>query len=248
MILLLLFVAAFAAGAQNAVAGGGSFITLPALLLAGLDPRAANITSTVALFPGQISTGLTGRKRVTGTASLSFPRLFGISLVGGVLGAWLLLATPSSVFARLMPFLVLFATLVFAWGSFRPAPRQGGAAARLGPVGTGIAQFAISIYGGYFGGGIGFLMLAALALAGLKTRAGIATKNVLAGTMNAAAVAVFVFSPDVHWVPAAAVAIGAILGGLAGAWILEHVNDRILRVCVVIIGAALTVGLFLHGA
>src|SRR3954469_22655036 len=106
----LLFVAGLWAGAQNALAGGGSFVTLPALILAGLDPRAANITSTVALFPGQVTTGFAGRKFVTGTQTVSARLLTVVSLIGGVLGAVLLLATPSSVFARLVPWLVLFAT------------------------------------------------------------------------------------------------------------------------------------------
>ena len=118
-VLLVLFGAAILAGAMNALAGGGSFITFPALLLAGLDARAANITSTIALFPGQVSTGLAGRRLVTGVPDLPFRALAAISLAGGVLGALLLLATPAAFFARLVPWLVLFATAVFAWGSFR---------------------------------------------------------------------------------------------------------------------------------
>ena len=106
---MVLFLAGLWAGVQNALAGGGSFVTLPTLILSGLDARAANITSTVALFPGQCATGLAGRDLVSGTERLSFKALFVISLVGGVLGALLLLATPPSFFARLVPWLVLFA-------------------------------------------------------------------------------------------------------------------------------------------
>ena len=248
MITLLLFAAAFFAGVMNAMAGGGSFLTLPALILSGLSPLAANVTSTVVLFPGQISTGLTGRKMVAGVGALSFRRLFVISLFGGVLGAWLLLATPESLFAKLIPYLVLFATSVFAWGSFRRRPVGAGAAAMLGPVGAGIVQFGISIYGGYFGGGIGFLMLAALTLAGQATRASVATKNVLAGAMNAAAVVVFMFSPDVYWQPAAVVCVAAIIGGQVGAWALTWVNELALRIAIVVLGVALTVGLFLRAS
>ena len=110
-----------------------------------------------------------------------------------------------------MPWLVIFATCVFAWGSFlrRPAP----GAAPSGPGVAALAQFLIAIYGGYFGGGIGFLMLAALTVAGLPVRPASATKNVLAATMNASAVAIFLFSRDVHWPQAAVLGIGAILGG-----------------------------------
>jgi uncharacterized membrane protein YfcA len=114
--LIVLIIASFVAGAQNALAGGGSFLTFPALLYAGLDPRAANITSAIALFPGQITTGIAGRSMLSGAAGLSIRTLFILSLVGGGIGAVLLLLTPVSVFTHLVPFLVLFATVVFAWG------------------------------------------------------------------------------------------------------------------------------------
>jgi hypothetical protein len=238
----LLLVAGVWAGVQNALAGGGSFVTLPVLILSGLDARAANITSTIALFPGQVTTGLAGRRLVSGAERLSFRALFVISVAGGVVGALLLLATPASFFARLLPWLVLAATALFAWGSFvrRPAAQR----RPLGRRAAGFAQFLIAIYGGYFGGGIGFLMLAALTLAGLPVRNAAATKNVLAGVMNGAGVAILAFSRDVHWLAAALLGVGAIAGGLAGAWLLRWVNETALKVGVVILGLALTVGLF----
>lgn len=244
MHILVLILAGFAAGVQNALAGGGSFITFPALLFAGMGARAANITSTVALFPGQVTTGFAGRRGVSGAQGLGFRTLAAISLAGGALGALLLLATSESVFSRLVPFLVLFATAVFAWGSFlrRPGPRE----RSLPPAGAALAQFAIAIYGGYFGGGIGILMLAALTLAGLPVASAGATKNVLAGVMNASAVLIFAASPDVHWRAALAVGAGAIAGGQVGAWALFRVNDTALRVAVVAIGLLLTAGLFLR--
>ena len=240
----LLIVAALIAGAQNALAGGGSFITFPALLLFGMGARAANITSTVALFPGQLATGWTGRQHVSGAEGLSFRMLVLLSLVGGVFGAVLLLETPESFFERLVPFLVLFATAVFAWGSFFRRDMSGGA--HLPPLWAGVAQFGIAVYGGYFGGGIGMLMLAALTLAGLAVRRAGATKNVLAGVMNASAVAIFAFSSDVHWRAALAVAVGAIVGGQVGAWMMLRVDERKLRVGVVGIGVVLTVALFVR--
>ncbi len=242
---IILFASSFLAGAMNALAGGGSFVTFPALLLSGLDPRAANITSTVALFPGQISTALAGRSLIGGAGRMPFIGLFVISLGGGVVGALLLLATPPSLFAAMVPYLVLFATAVFAWGSFLHKPNL--AAKPLRPRVTGLGQFAISIYGGYFGGGIGFLMLAALTVAGVAMRNAGATKNALAAVMNAAAVAVFLFAPDIAWPQAATVAVAAIFGGLVGAWVLRHVNETLLRAGVVAIGIALTIGLFLRG-
>lgn len=242
--LALLLLAGLWAGVQNALAGGGSFVTLPALILSGMSPLAANITSTVALFPGQVTSGLAGRSLVSGVGKLSFRALFIISIFGGAFGAVLLLNTPPSVFARLVPWLVLFATTVFAWGSFFREP--GEEKPRIGPRVAGVAQFFISVYGGYFGGGIGFLMLAALTMAGLSTRMAGATKNALGSVMNASAVVFFVLSPQVHWIAACVLGAGAIVGGLAGSWALQRVNEKILRVVVVCLGAALTVGLFLR--
>src|SRR5271170_7970294 len=118
LILCVLFLVSIWAGAQNALAGGGSFITLPALIAAGMDARAANITSTVALFPAQLVTGFTSRADAESPPGLTMRTLILISLVGGGIGALILLATPPSVFARLVPWLVLFATALFAWGSF----------------------------------------------------------------------------------------------------------------------------------
>jgi len=241
MMLVLLFIVAFIAGMQNALAGGGSFLTFPMLLLFGMGARAANITSTVALFPGQIASGWRGRAHVEGVENLSFRMLAGISLVGGVFGALLLLATPESVFQRLVPFLILFATAVFAWRSFGRGP---GGAQRLSAWQAGAAQAAISIYGGYFGGGIGILMLAALTLAGLPLRAAGATKNMLAGVMNASAVVIFAFSRDLHWTLAAVLAVGALAGGQLGAWMMLWVNERLLQMCVIGIGVVLTIGMF----
>jgi uncharacterized membrane protein YfcA len=241
--LVILFVAAFWAGTQNALAGGGSFITLPALMFTGMDARAANITSTIALFPAQIASGWTGRRQVTGLAALSFRTLVAISLAGGAAGAILLLITPAAFFAHLVPFLVLFATAVFAWGSFAPKRAH---AAHLNRRGAMAAQFLISIYGGYFGGGIGFLMLAALTAAGMPIRSAGATKNVLAGVMNASAVLIFVFSPEVRWLQGCVCSVGAVGGGILGAVMLNRVSEKPLRMLVVLIGVALTIGLFVR--
>jgi len=243
MPLAVLFLAALWAGCQNALAGGGSFLTLPALILTGMDARAANITSAVALFPGQVLTGWHGRANAAGVGTLSLKALVIISLVGGALGALLLLWTPSGIFARMVPWLVLFATVMFAWGSFGPRRGEG---PRLSAYGAGAAQFCIAVYGGYFGGGIGFLMLAALTAAGLGIRAAGGTKNLLAAVMNLSAVLIFVFSPDVHWRQMAVACAGALIGGYAGAQMLNKVNEKLLRIFIVCIGVALTVGLFLR--
>ncbi len=243
---IVLVLASLWAGAQNALAGGGSFITLPVLMLTGMDARAANITSTLALFPAQIVMGVTGRQDAAAPPGVSFRALFVISLVGGALGGLILLATPSDFFARLVPWLVLFATAMFAWGSFFRKPVVPGTVA-IPPRVEMLLQFAIAIYGGYFGGGIGFLMMASLALAGLAVRNAGATKNVLAGVMNASAVLIFLFSNEIHWPQALVTAVAASLGGYAGARMLGSVDEKALRIFVVVIGALLTAGLFWKG-
>jgi uncharacterized membrane protein YfcA len=216
------------------------------LLYAGLNPLAANITSAIALFPGQITNSLAGRAMVSGAAGLSVAKLFWISLVGGGLGAVLLLATPVSVFTALVPFLVLFATVVFAWGSFFKKSRPADAPPRVGPRAAAIIQFFIAVYGGYFGGGIGILMLAALTAAGLAVRNAGATKNLLAGVMNAAAVVLFIWRTHVDWWIVLPVAIAAIIGGQFGVFLLRRINEVFLRIGITAIGIALTIGLFLH--
>ena len=169
-----------------------------------------------------------------------------ISLAGGTVGAGLLLSTPPSFFARLLPWLVLFATGLFTYGSFFRRPDA--VARGLGTPTAGVLQFLIAIYGGYFGGGIGFLMLAALTAAGLTVRIAGATKNVLAGVMNAAAVAIFLFTPGIPWTRVAVLAVGAIIGGFGGAQLLRRVDERLIRGFVVVLGLCLTLGLFLRGS
>ena len=244
--LFVLFAAGLWAGVQNALAGGGSFVTLPTLILSGLDARAANIASTLALFPGQLTTGWVGRKSASGAAGLSFRTLMLISLGGGAVGAVLLLSTPASFFARLVPWLVLFATSLFAYGSFF---RKADAVARgVDPRIAAKLQFLIAGYGGYLGGGGGFLILAALTAAGLTVRIAGASKNVLNCVINAAAVLIFLFTPAIPWARVALLGAGAVIGGYGGAQLLRRVDERLIRGIVVVLGLCLTVGLFVRRA
>ena len=223
--LLILFVASIWAGAQNALAGGGSFVTLPAPDADGLDARAANITSTVALFPGQVVTGLTGRCRT--------PRVAGPSMRP-------LRLEPHGRRARRAAAACHAAEPCSPGccpGWFCSPPRSSpGAASSAGRRSRGAGsrrraasavQFFIAVYGGYFGGGIGFLMIASLTLAGPAVRNAAATKNILAGVMNASAVAIFAFSNDVHWAQAAITAVGASFAG----WRARHAQDRQREAC-----------------
>ena len=244
LLLALLFAAGVWAGAQNALAGGGSFVTLPALILTGLDPKLANITSTVALFPGQVTTGMAGRTLVAGTARLAFGWLAAISLAGGVAGALLLRVTPVGVFGAMVPWLVLAATALFAWSSFGPK-RQGGGAPPPAWL-SAILQGGIATYSGFFGGGAGIITLAALTLARMPLRNAGGTKNVLVAISNIAAALVFALTTAIPWAKAAAVGAGSMAGGYAGAVLLKRVPVTVLRVAVVVIGVALTIGLFIR--
>lgn len=214
-------------------------------MLAGLDARSANITSSVALYPGQVATGVSGRSMVAGTSTLSFRAMAVIGLIGGALGSALLLLTPGATFEGLLPWLVLFATAMFGWSAFGRAqtktPRQ--------PVARWVAivlQGTISVYGGYFGGGLGFLMVASLSLVGLTARAASANKNALAAVINTSSLIVFLFSPGLVWVPALLLAAGAVAGGVAGSWMLRRVPERALRIVVMCIGMVLTIALFIR--
>lgn len=243
---LVLIVAAFVAGAQNALAGGGSFITFPALLYAGFDPRAANITSAIALFPGTVATAVAGRRLVSGAAGLSVRMLVSLSLAGGAIGAVLLVETPVSVFNRLVPILVPFATAVFAWGSLIRKSRPADGAAHLGPRAAACAQLLIAIYGGYFAGGIGFLMLAALTAAGSAVRSAGATKNLLAAMMGASSVLIFLFQVSFDWQLVAPIALAALLGGQLGVYLLRRINEKALAIGITLIGIGLTVALIVR--
>jgi hypothetical protein len=169
--------------------------------------------------------------------------LLALSLAGGALGAWLLLLTPTDLFEAMLPWLVLAATLLFARGAFgRPL-----AAGRLGrgPIVGG--QALVGIYGGYFGGGIGFLMLALFTLAGATVKAAQANKNAFAAAMNLSGAAVFAASGEVAWGPALALGAGSMLGGYAGARLIRHVPDKLLKAAVVALGLALFAGLLWRG-
>lgn len=240
---LLLLAAGLWAGLQNALAGGGSFVTLPTLMLTGLDARVANLTSTTALFPGQITTALANRRLTGDVGATGFALLLGISLAGGALGAWLLLLTPSAVFAAMLPWLVLAATLLFARGAFgRPL-----SAAHLAKGPVVAAHSLVSVYGGYFGGGIGFLMLALFTLAGASVKAAQANKNAFAAAMNLSGAAVFAASGEVEWRPALVLGAAAMAGGYLGARLIAHVPDRAIKLLVVAIGLALFIGLLWRG-
>jgi uncharacterized membrane protein YfcA len=241
MSLLLIFLAGFAAGFINALAGGGSFLTFPSLIAAGLSPIAANATSTIALFPAQVATTFAYRSGLK--RSLDDPRIDGhklalISLVGGFFGAVLLLSTSEQVFAKLVPFLLLGATAVFAFGMIMPKQTE---KPWLGATGVLTAQVFVAIYGGYFGGGIGILMLAALTLYGLRDIVLMnSLKIALATLMNLTATGVFLFSGKIYWLEALVMAVGSIAGGFIGAHAGSRIKPLYVKIFVICIGLLLS--------
>jgi hypothetical protein len=248
--------AALLAGALNAVAGGGSLFTFPALVVfGGLGPIAANATSTVALWPASAAGALAFRRDV-GPPDAPLAAAAAASLAGGALGALLLLRTPARVFDGLVPFLVLAAAAIFTFGDAlmrRLRARRSGApagdhgappAARLSPWAP-LAQFAIGVYGGYFGGGAGFMMLACFVLLGRRDlHAMNGQKNLFALLMNGAAVVAFVASGVVAWRAAAPMALASVAGGYAGAAAARRVAPRLVRPFVAATGWALTAYFF----
>lgn len=241
---LLLVVAAFAAGVLNAVAGGGSFLTFPALVFAGVPPVAANATSTVAVCPGALAGAYGYRNELGRLTEISLPSFIGISLVGGLLGALLLLWTPDATFGAIIPWLLLFATTLFAAGPKLAAWLR--TKTHLGPVGVLVVQFFIAVYGGYFGGGIGILMLATFGVFGLTDiHAMNGLKSLLSGCLNAIAVVAFVLGGAVHWYEASVMLVACVAGGYLGARIARHIPPPYLRKFVILVGSALTVYFFL---
>ena len=246
MILILVALAGFCAGFMNVLAGGGSFVTLPALIAAGLSALGANASSTVALFPAQAITSFMARGdlKVLGRENVAVDVrvLAGIALIGGFAGALLLLVTPPSVFTHIVPWLILFATGVFARGS---KITQGARGVHLDKRGIYVIQAAVSVYGGYFGGGIGILMLAALTLFGLRDlKAMNGLKIVLSMLMNVAAVLTFVVAGLVQWLPTVVLSAAAVAGGVVGMVTARRVSARFIRAFVIVIGVVLTIFFF----
>ena len=234
---LVLFAAAFLGGALNAVAGGGSFLTFPALAWSGVPLIQANATSTTALWPGSVASVGAYRRELAARQGV---RLLGaVSLVGGALGALVLLGTPQATFQRLLPSLMLGATLLFAFGGRVAARLRRRRAAAGAPGGGGTAasvvllcllQAVVAFYGGFFGGGIGILMLAGLALAGMEDiHAMNAVKTLLAVLINGVAVAIFVWKGAVYWPEAAVMVAGAIAGGYGGAHSARRLPPAAIR-------------------
>lgn len=234
------------AGAVNALAGGGPILTLAGLTALGVDPRTASLTSTIALCPGQLAAGVHSRGRLaalSGTGMGTIPVL-ALCLLCGAGGGWLLLATDPELFRGMVGWLILFATIIYAFSSHIRSAMAGwqkGAdhAAGLTPWLTAGVLTLLAIYGGYFGGGNSFLILALLAVTGLADRDGASVKNILVAAINAGAVLVFILATAVPWALAVPLAVGGAIGSVAGARLLDRVDTALIRPGIIFLGCLL---------
>ena len=251
---LLLFLAAFVGGALNAVAGGGSFIGVPALIFAGVPAVSANATNTLALWPASIAS-VSAYRREVGAARPWVMSLGGASLAGGVIGGLLLLRTSDDAFLRLLPWLLLIAAATFTFaGPIQRALSRHPADAAHHPAGAAphhlavlLLQFLISIYGGYFGGGMGIMMLATLTIAGMtEVHRMNAVKSVLAVIINGVALVQFIAFGAIAWPPGMIMVAGGIAGGYAGAATARRVDERHVRRLVMVIAWGMTLYFFLR--
>jgi uncharacterized membrane protein YfcA len=249
---LILFIAAILGGTLNSVAGGGSFITLPALIFTGVLPINANATSTVALWPGSLASVGAYRQELAKQKRSLVILLSVTSLIGGILGAELLLNTSQSTFVKLLPYLLLLATVLFALSGpvtarLRERSTRGSSFSWPTMVGISLLQLVIAIYGGYFGGGIGILMLATLGLMGSENIHEMnAMKTLLTTFINGVALVLFIIKGIVAWHEAIVMIIGATIGGYGGAYFARRLDPRVVRWFVIAVGVVMTIYFFVR--
>jgi len=245
----LAFVAAFLAGAINSVAGGGTLVSFPTLIWLGLNSITANATSTVAIWPGTVGSAW-GYRRELRDAEPRFRVLIVPSLAGGLAGALLLRWTPSATFDKLVPFLILFATFLFmAQEAVQRLLKTADAESHKSTkwlVGALLFQLAVGVYGGYFGAGIGILMLAALSILGLQDIHEMnSLKVVFGGTINGIAAAYFIWAGMVKWQYVLLMAVASIVGGYGGAGAARRLGRATVRRVVIAIGFGMAISLFI---
>jgi uncharacterized protein len=241
---LIVFVAGLVAGAMNAAAGGGSFVSVPTLIYVGIPSVSANMSSTIALYPGSIASAWAYRKNFGPILNISVKALFFTTLIGGFAGALLLLFTPSRSFDKILPWLLLLGSLAFAFG---------------GTIGTRLAkhyrpktrfillvQFVLGMYGGYFGGAVGIMMLAMWTVLGLEDiRAMNAIKVVLVAAANTIAVLCFAVAGTVAWQQTAIMLVAAATGGYLGAHLALRVKALQIRIAISVLNFVIT-GVFFY--
>ena len=235
----VLFLVAAIAGALNSVAGGGSFLTLPTLLYAGITPVVANATSTMAMLPGSVASAVAYRRELRRLGQWVVPLTI-VSLAGGFFGGILLVRTSDTSFMRLLPWLMLLAAVTFTFGN-RVRRTLSLDHLRGNLLLVALVQFIIAIYGGYFGGGMGIMMLASFAVGGmLDIHEMNGLKTYLGVAVNALALAAFIIKGVVAWGPGLIMVVGAVLGGFFGAALARRIDPRWVRTFVIIIGWMMT--------
>ncbi|GCF08650.1 sulfite exporter TauE/SafE family protein [Dictyobacter arantiisoli] len=250
--LLLLFFVTMVGSSSNAVAGGGSFFTVPALIFTGVAPTIANATSTLALWPGSMASTVAYRREIAYVNRRVLVFLVGISVLGSVCGAILLLKTSQATFVFLLPYLILFATCLFAVSDFLAAH------SRRKELDTSplswkklfcitFAQLLVAIYCGYFGGGGSIMMVALLALIGLKNIHVVnGLKSLLSVCMSSVAVIIFALAGVINWPVASVMIVGSIIGGYGGAYYARKIDPKWIRLSIIGIGIVLTVYFFIY--
>jgi uncharacterized membrane protein YfcA len=241
----LIAAAAFVAGVMNAVAGGGTFITFPTLVFTGVPAVVANASNAVALFPASFASAWAYRHDFKNFEGVSFKAMAAVSLVGGVAGAALLLYTPEVTFNAIVPWLLLVATLIFAFGpKIVPKLRT---LFSIGPVALLTIQFIVGIYGGYFGGAMGIVMLAVYSLFGLTDLNSMnATKALMAGLINGISVVLFASAGMVAWPQTITMMVAAMAGGYFGARVARGMNPAHVRAGIIAISVTVTLVFFLR--
>jgi hypothetical protein len=241
---VLLLVTSIAAGVMNALAGGGTVLTFPALLAVGVTPVAANATNAVALVPGSLTAGLGFRAELGSNSRRVLVYLLAASLAGGLIGAWLVVIAGDALFRALVPWLILGSTALFIaqeplrrWREKRNAGQGEKRLDDLNLWGLAGAQFVVAIYGGFFGAGMGILMLAELGFIGLTSIHQMnGLKNFAAVCINGIAAVFFALGHHVHWPLAALMAVGSVLGGYGGAWVAQRIGEAMVRWAIIVIG------------
>jgi uncharacterized membrane protein YfcA len=263
----ILFGTAIIAGVLNSVAGGGSFVTFPTLLMTGMAPIPANATNTLALWPGTVTSAAAYRSQLSKLKALLLP-LGTCSLIGGVAGAWVLLHTPPDTFMRMVPWLMLLATTLLAFSNQASDwIRKAVSSAAKGNASTAsdnqeasvglpskrvvmlgmLVQIVVATYIGFFGAGAGILMLATMALMGIRDiHAMNGLKVVNASIANGVAVVTFIIARAIHWPQALLMTVAAALGGYLGAWYAQRVHPGIVRWFAILTGAGMTVYFFVR--
>lgn len=250
---IFLFCAAVIAGVLNSIAGGGSFVSFPALMFTGVPGVEANATNTVAVWPGLAATVFTYLKRLHVPARLLVP-LLATSIGGGFAGALLLIKTPQRTFEHLIPWLLLGGTLLFAYGPrMRALAGRGDATPDLRKTGwlaltaASLLQFVVGTYGGYFGGGIGFVMMGMMAALGMTDIHNMnALRILLAATINIVAVATFIVAGAVLWPQCLVMVVGATAGGWSGGHYAQKTDPKKLRLLVICVGLIMTAYFFVR--